>query len=588
MMRSMWSAVAGLKTHQLEMDVIGNNIANVNTTAYKSQATGFQDVLYQTVKEGTGAGQRVAATNIAQVGLGSRLGSVYTNISAQGSAITTNNVMDLMITGPSFFIISPDSQILNYGRDGSFSIDAEGDLVTQNNGYYVMGVMGDGGVADGAAVSKLRLIDRQAVTEVDADGNITTRMADIMPGSATSEAYFKGNFDEFDPSLEEGKIQSLEVYGNDGQTYTLKFRVTDNADTDNSTYKLTIDQILDSNGNKVENTSKDNSVLLTYNKNDGKLQGVSASSINYVVGENEVHYGEEGNLEAVYFGISGNIGDSTFDKTVPGMDGKDYTLHFSIKYDSYEKINPEDRIIYSFTLEGITDENGNKYPIDPLVDYGIYGAETGNFSSGGHGEGGLIYYEIDNPHIRLFYSLLETTLGVSNETSKDHTFTFAGDAAKIGPLHIDFSNTTNYGSEMNNHSSTIYAYKGDTKGLNKGYANGELTGLSFGTDGSVYGTYSNGQTIKKAQIAVAEFSNAMGLEKVGDNLYQASLNSGAAMIQDITKDGGYMNSGVLEGSNIDLAKEFTDMITTQRGFQANSRVITTSDEMLQILKGLKR
>ena len=79
----------------------------------------------------------------------------------------------------------------------------------------------------------------------------------------------------------------------------------------------------------------------------------------------------------------------------------------------------------------------------------------------------------------------------------------------------------------------------------------------------------------------------MGLEKVGDNLYAASLNSGAAQIMDITKDGGYMNSGVLEGSNVDLAKEFTDMITTQRGFQANSKVITTSDEMLQILRGLK-
>ena len=158
----------------------------------------------------------------------------------------------------------------------------------------------------------------------------------------------------------------------------------------------------------------------------------------------------------------------------------------------------------------------------------------------------------------------------------------------VGSFELDLSNTTNFAGGSTSHASTIYAYKGDTKGLQKGFPRGELTGLSFGTDGSVYGTYSNGQTIKKAQIAVAEFSNAMGLEKVGDNLYQASLNSGAAMIQDITKDGGYMNSGVLEGSNIDLAKEFTDMITTQRGFQANSRVITTSDEMLQILKGLKR
>jgi flagellar hook protein FlgE len=80
----------------------------------------------------------------------------------------------------------------------------------------------------------------------------------------------------------------------------------------------------------------------------------------------------------------------------------------------------------------------------------------------------------------------------------------------------------------------------------------------------------------------------MGLEKIGENLYAESLNSGEAMVQDITKNGGYMSSGVLEGSNVDLAKEFTDMITTQRGFQANSKVITTSDEMLQILKGLKR
>ena len=91
MMRSLWSAVSGLNTHQQEMDVIGNNISNVNTTAYKSQATGFQDVLYQTIKNGSGAGQTFGATSASQVGLGTKLSSIYTNISAQGSAITTNN-----------------------------------------------------------------------------------------------------------------------------------------------------------------------------------------------------------------------------------------------------------------------------------------------------------------------------------------------------------------------------------------------------------------------------------------------------------------------------------------------------------------
>ncbi|MBP3784199.1 MAG: flagellar hook-basal body complex protein, partial [Butyrivibrio sp.] len=154
MMRSMWSGVAGLKTHQLEMDVIGNNIANVNTTSYKAQATGFQDILYQTVKSGTGAGDTVGSTNISQVGLGSKVGSIYTNIAAQGSAVTTDNVMDIMITGPSFFVISPDisGAEMNFSRDGSFAIDANGDLVTKSNGYYVLGTMGQGGITDGATV----------------------------------------------------------------------------------------------------------------------------------------------------------------------------------------------------------------------------------------------------------------------------------------------------------------------------------------------------------------------------------------------------------------------------------------------------
>ncbi len=431
MMRSLWSGVSGLKTHQMEMDVIGNNIANVNTTAYKSQATGFQDVLYQTVREGTGAGQNTGTTNAAQVGLGARVGSIYTNISAQGSAVTTNNVLDLMITGPSFFIISPDNATNNYSRDGSFTIDASGNLVTQSNGYYVMGVMGEGGVRDGAAVTKLQVIN-----------TVNGKISDTMPGQATSQGYFKGNIDSYDSQLGEGRALMMEVFGTDGQTYTLKFNVSDAGDDQENTFTLELGSVVDSEGNKVDFGGA-NPVDLVYDKHNGRLTGAQS-------------------------------------------------------------------ITYNFT------------------------------------------------------------------------------GAPIGPLTIDLSNTTNYAGSSSSHTSTIYAYKGDTQGLNKGYANGDLTGISFGVDGSVYGTYSNGQTIKKAQIAVAEFSNAMGLEKVGDNLYAASLNSGQPMVQDITKDGGYMNSGVLEGSNVELAKEFTDMITTQRGFQANSKVITTSDEMLQLLKQLKR
>lgn len=442
MMRSLWSAVSGLNTHQMEMDVIGNNISNVNTTAFKASATGFQDVLYQTIKNGGAATQTRASTNTDQVGLGAKMGSIMVNIAKQGSAVMTNNVMDLMINGDSFFIISPDSTNINYSRDGSFTIDAQGDLVTQNNGYYVMGVMGDGGVADGAAVTKIRVIDRVAMP--DKNDPTVTREVDFMPGAPTTSCYMKGNLDSDDASLKEGKGLKLEIYGNDGQRYTLKYTVTNAGDDDISTFNLTLSQILDSNGKIVGSTASD-PIELVYDKHNGRL--------------------------------------------------------------------------------------------------------------------------LTNERVQV---------------------TVQGNEGTIGSFELDLSNTTNYASSLSNHSSTIYAYRGNTEGLNTGYPDGELTGISFGDDGSVYGRYSNGQTIKKAQIAVAEFANAMGLEQVGDNLYAESLNSGTAQILDITRNGGYMNSGYLEGSNVDLAKEFTDMITTQRGFQANSRVITTSDEMLQVLKGLKR
>jgi flagellar hook protein FlgE len=159
------------------------------------------------------------------------------------------------------------------------------------------------------------------------------------------------------------------------------------------------------------------------------------------------------------------------------------------------------------------------------------------------------------------------------------------EAEKAGDVYIDFSAVTNYNTSG---SSTIKAVKGDKKSLNTGRAVGEMNGVNISTDGQIFATYSNGQTKLLGQIASAEFANASGLSKNGDNLYSSTLNSGEATIQDITTDGGYMNTGVLEMSNVDLSREFTEMITTQRGFQANSRIITVSDTLLEELTNLKR
>jgi flagellar hook protein FlgE len=144
------------------------------------------------------------------------------------------------------------------------------------------------------------------------------------------------------------------------------------------------------------------------------------------------------------------------------------------------------------------------------------------------------------------------------------------------------SNTSNVN---NGGKSTIAGTRDD------GYKVGNLTGVSIGQDGTITANYDNGMQKAIAQISVATFANSMGLENVGDNLYQQTSNSGEfdGVGVDIKGSGtGYMTTGVLEMSNVDLSQEFTDMITTQRGFQANSRVITVSDTLLEELVNLKR
>ena len=125
-------------------------------------------------------------------------------------------------------------------------------------------------------------------------------------------------------------------------------------------------------------------------------------------------------------------------------------------------------------------------------------------------------------------------------------------------------------------TSTLGATSGDLENKGAGRRLGEMIGLTVQDNGMIYATYDSGMTKLLGQIATAMFANASGLEKSGDNLYSATLNSGAfdGIGVDITADGGYMTTGQLEMSNVDLSSEFTEMITTQRGFQANSRIIT--------------
>ena len=163
------------------------------------------------------------------------------------------------------------------------------------------------------------------------------------------------------------------------------------------------------------------------------------------------------------------------------------------------------------------------------------------------------------------------------------------DAALTKDVNVDLSSTKNID---NDGTSTINGNTGTlaNKAIGAGRAAGEMDSIAIQQDGKIIATYTNSVTKVLGQIAVASFANASGLQKEGDNLYSATKNSGEfdGVGQDVTADGGSMASGVLEMSNVDLSSEFTEMITTQRGFQANSRIITVSDTMLEELVNLKR
>ena len=180
------------------------------------------------------------------------------------------------------------------------------------------------------------------------------------------------------------------------------------------------------------------------------------------------------------------------------------------------------------------------------------------------------------------------TGGAAGGTESTLTLHFdAGTFPSFTDITIDFSNCSNLN---NNGSSTVSPIRGDAKGNGAGRKVGEMSGIDIQKDGMIYANYDNGCSRLLGQIAVATFANASGLAKEGDNLYSATQNSGDfdGIGTDITTGGGYMNTGVLEMSNVDLSSEFTEMITTQRGFQANSRIITVSDTLLEELTNLKR
>lgn len=175
----------------------------------------------------------------------------------------------------------------------------------------------------------------------------------------------------------------------------------------------------------------------------------------------------------------------------------------------------------------------------------------------------------------------------NNPNEKGDVFQSVINGEAVDGIDVNFSYLTRFES---NGKSTVKAVRGAADSTGGGRSMGKLNDVSIDETGKLYGVYTNGETKLLGQISVATFANPMALEALGNSVYTTTQNSGYfdGIGTSVDEDGGKISQGVLEMSNVDLSAEFTDMITTQRGFQANSRIITTSDSMLEELVNLKR
>ena len=564
MMRSLYSAVSGLKTHQTRMDVIGNNIANVNTEAFKSSRVTFSEIMYQTTASASGgnAATGVGGINAKQIGLGVSTGATSIAITTAGAAETTGNPFDLKLTDSqttNFFIVS-DGTSNFFTRSGSYYVDGNGFLCMTSTGYTLMGWQVDPATGDikKDVVSALQVMSAQNQTSNP---------------EATTLAKASGILDKNDSNVkssEEGYVMTLGFYDDLGYSYTARFTVkpvnTGNEGQDAGKYTVSLSDVMDEYGV---------SIIDMANAGNNAENPVSTDSL-FSTNTLNIIYDDNGNV----IGYRNSQGQDLTDLSVTNA-------------------NP----VYYYTDDKgkqiiATPIAGSNPPVDaserPLTrlengDYYYYeGTDANNqavqiLSEPGYIQHQLIFDSNDGSFVSINGGdtvMLRMSQILSNFETAD------GRMSNFQDIEIDFTACKNLN---NGGTSTMGVLKG-IAGDGAGKKLGALTGLSVDSTGRIFGTYDNGNTVLLSQVAVAQFSNASGLEKIGDNCYQTTLNSGDfdGIGVEVSADGSSISTGELEMSNVDLSAQFTDMIITQRGFQANSRVITTSDTLLEELINLKR
>ncbi len=710
MLKSLFSGVSGLQSHQVAMDVESNNIANVNTIGFKYSRANFSDLLAQTKSIATAPQGELGGKNSVQVGLGSNVSSM-TRIFSQGSVQNSDKNTDMAIQGDGFFIISPDGgNTYKYTRSGDFKFDASGNFV-DNNGFIAQGWLRDtvtGKVDSTAPISKIQIAPglttpAKATEEVILKANLNAGSiiesfspAYQVPSGTPPAAPTPPALDENGNAIVSGDLgvmfndagEAFNLQENQGVWISfLSSEITDGGNVQPGAVELDITFELDdgttkqitTSGGQAGNTVTTNAnrfvaainaqvtttgISASYDAVNNKIDlvntnadpsashnikitnvaGADGSGLitasntavtaykyqydptgsNKIVGADKTFTTIADLREAMELqardqdgnGIENNIeimvnDGGKFEISNPGGSAEDYDLNLKVT---------------ALTGSGITENTRftrNMTALNAVLPVGSGGkAFSQSFNAATHSAGIDVFDSLGSKHtLRMEYrktsvdsitgSTWSMRITVPSPATIDTTapydqkdgivrFNSDGSLATFTPPNISFSANNgsapdqqinlSFGTANGFDGMTSFDSRSTTSGISQdGYTGGDLVGIRIDQSGTLVGSFSNGRSFGLAQVAMAKFTNNEGLTTEGGNVFIQTANSGDPIIGTAATAGrGFIQSSALEASNVDLSRALTQLIIVQRGFQANGKTITTSDQLLQTLIGLKQ
>lgn len=548
LINSLFAGVSGIRNHQSMLDVIGNNIANVNSIGYKGSRVTFSDTFNQFVRYGTNPTDASGGTNTFQVGLGMKLNSVDRNWN-QGTFERTGITTDLAVQGDGLFVLENNGERF-YSRAGAFIFDADGQLVNPQNGAIVQGKVAtlDGAIPPGNNLEDIKIdanlrLPAVATENVSWGGNLSSASP-----RTRSEDYIQTGSLKRTMAVGESVTEQNSVYDELGNKYTFQ---TTYEKTAANTYDLTY-ELLDADGNALNPAFTPVTQEAIFDPNDpGDMISLDGNNPPQIINVLDAALRIDFKFDAT------GIQQKDNETLSSSVDGNREPTIISGTVSIFDSLGSAHTLTVKYTK---VDDNSWTWAAEVPADSGTLQGDPKGTITFDPADGSIASISPNPPTITF-----EPLGGATQQT-----------------INIDMGVGFD-GINQNASSSVISALSQD------GSSSASLSNISIDLNGYIEGVFTNGDSRRLAQILVATFPNRNGLTSVGENMFTISANTGEALIGEPgDSTNTTIQSGALEQSNVDLSEEFTRMIVSQRGFQANSRVITVSDELLQEITNLVR